>query len=203
MPIVMNNQYRVWLKSSANMKLSYDASVLNITYEGLTNFQYFMEFDCDSIESLSKSWSNNIDAVVVHVPNGIAAENAVPGTNISTISICRLVLDKNYVKYYIEIGRTPNFYNMHYVNMLGEFNTYYDAYVLRKKETSPEVSLVSDKDKEKKIIKWVPLFEDSLSRTFRSKGPLVYIVRETSEVPDVEDDTLTTNEHYGASGSML
>ena len=51
----MNNQYRVWLKSSANMKLSYDASVLNITYEGLTNFQYFMEFDCDSIESLSKS----------------------------------------------------------------------------------------------------------------------------------------------------
>ena len=36
MPIVTNNQYRVWLKSAANMKLSSDASVLNITYEGLT-----------------------------------------------------------------------------------------------------------------------------------------------------------------------
>ena len=99
MPIVTNNQYHLWLKSAANMKLSYDASVLNITYEGLTNFQYFMEFDCDIIESLSKSWSNNIDAVVVDVPNGIAAENAIPGENISTISICRLFIATNYVKY--------------------------------------------------------------------------------------------------------
>ena len=32
---------------------------------------------------------------------------------------------------------------------------------------------------------------------------MVYILRETYEVPDVEDDTLTTNEHYSASGSML
>ena len=28
-------------------------------------------------------------------------------------------------------------------------------------------------------------------------------MRENLEVPDVEDDTLTTNEHYGESGSML
>ena len=42
---------------------------------------------------------------------------------------------------------------MHYVNVLGEFKTDYDAYVLLKKQTSPEVPLVSDKDKENKIIK--------------------------------------------------
>ena len=65
---------------------------------------------------------------------------------------------------------------MHYVNMLGEFKTYYDAYILLKKQTSPEVPLVSDKDKENKIIKRVPLFKDAFSHTFGSKGPLVCIV---------------------------
>ena len=42
MPIVTNNQYRSWLKIAVNMKLSYNASVLRNTYEGLTKFQSFM-----------------------------------------------------------------------------------------------------------------------------------------------------------------
>ena len=32
MPIVTNNQYRLWLKSTVKMKLSTDASVMSITY---------------------------------------------------------------------------------------------------------------------------------------------------------------------------
>ena len=72
-----------------------------------------------------------------------------------------------------------------------------------RKQTSLEVPLVSDKYKEKKIIKWVPLFEDALSSTFGSKYPLVFIVRENAEVPNVGDYPLTANVHYGASGSML
>ena len=83
--------------------------------------------------------------------------------------------------------------------MLGEFKTDYDAYILMKKQTFPEVPLVSDKDKERKIIKCVHLFEDSLLRIFGSKGPLIYIVRENSDGPDVRDDTLTENAHNGAS----
>ena len=141
--------------------------------------------------------------IVSDVPNGIAAKNVIKGTNISTISIRRLVFATNAVKYYTAIGRTANLDNMHYVNVLGEFRTDYDAYVLLNKQSSPEVPLVSDKYTEKKIIKWVPLFEDAFSRIFRSNGPLVYIVRENSEVPDVEDYPLTANVYYVASGSML
>ena len=40
-------------------------------------------------------------------------------------------------------------------------------------------------------------------RTFVSKGPLVYIAQENSEVTDVGDDHLTANSHYGASALML
>ena len=39
MPVVTKNQYRLCLKSTVNMKLSSNESVLSITYEGLTNFQ--------------------------------------------------------------------------------------------------------------------------------------------------------------------
>ena len=98
MPAVANNQFRSWLKIASNMKLSSDASILRITYEGLTKFQSFMEFDCDNIESLSKACSKDIDMIVADVPNEISAENAVPGTNISTISILRLVVATNAVK---------------------------------------------------------------------------------------------------------
>ena len=61
----------------------------------------------------------------------------------------------------------------------------------------------SIKTNRRKIIKWVPLFEYTLLRKFGRKGPLVYIVRENADVPNVGDDTLTENAHYGASGYML
>ena len=92
---------------------------------------------------------------------------------------------------------------MHNVSVIGEFKTDYDAYVLLKKQTYPEVTLVSDKDKQKKIIKWVPLFDDALPRPFGSKGTLVYIAQENSDFPDAISDPLMANEHYYASGSML
>ena len=97
----------------------------------------------------------------------------------------------------------PAFDNMQYVNVLGYLKTDYDDYVLLKKQTSHEVPLVGDKDKDKKIIKWVSIFEDVISRTFGSKVPLVYILRENADIPDVGDDPLTKNTHYGASGYML
>ena len=119
MPIVTNNQYCLWLKSAANMKLSSYASVLRITYEGLTNFQSFMDFNRDSIESLSKDCSKNVDRIIADFPNGIAAKNAVLGTNISTVPIRRLVVATNAVKYYTVIGQTPDFDNMRYISVIG------------------------------------------------------------------------------------
>ena len=64
---------------------------------------------------------------MAYVPNRIAAGNAVPGTSISKISIRCLVVDTDIVNYYTVIGRTPDFDNIHYVNVLGEFKTDFDA----------------------------------------------------------------------------
>ena len=63
------------------------------------------------------------------------------------ISICRIVVATNAVKYHTGIGQTPNFDRMQYINVLGELKMDYNAYFLLKKETSSEVSFVSDKYK--------------------------------------------------------
>ena len=55
------------------MKLSSYAYVLRITYEGLTNLQSFMDFNHDSIKSLSKSCIKNIDRIIADVTNGVAS----------------------------------------------------------------------------------------------------------------------------------
>ena len=137
MPIVTNNEYCSWKKSAVNMKLSSDTSVMRITYEVLTKFQSFMDFNSNIIESLSKACTMNIDRIIADVPNGIAAKNAVRRTNIITISIRPLVVATNTVRYYTSIGQTPNFDNTYYVNVFGEFKTDYNAYILLKKKTSP------------------------------------------------------------------
>ena len=87
MPPVTNTQFRGWLKSAVNMKLPSDASVIRITYKGLTHLDSFIDFDCESIELLGKACSKTIDAIISNPLNGIQAENEFPGTNISTISI--------------------------------------------------------------------------------------------------------------------
>jgi len=204
MPPVTNGQFRSWLKGSNNMKMSSDASVVRVTYEGITNYLSLLDFDRDSIESLSKACSRPIAAIAEDLPSLIAAEPQVPAANISTISIRRLVIAVQAAKYYTNIGRTPDDSNMHYLNVLSGFKVDYEAYALLKKNDKPDTPMVHDKDKDKKIIKWVPLFEDALSRTFGSKGPLSYVIRETVDVPPEADDPLQADKHHSeVNGSMM
>ena len=203
MPPAVTIAFKAWLKANVNMKLASDAAVLRMSYEGVTDFASLIDFDRDSIEALTKACSKTIPAVTEDAANGIAAENEVPGANISSISIRRLVVAMHAAKYYDSIGRAINAANMHYGNVLVGFKTDYEAYSLLKKQDEPDAPVVNDKDKEKKIIKWMPLFEDALSRTFGSKGPLIYVLRENVEVPSEVDDPLDPNSHYGQSGSMI
>ena len=203
MPPVVNNTFKNWLKANVNIKLASDAAVLRITHEGVTDFPSLVDFDRDSIESLGKVCNRKIDKITEDIPNGIPAENEVAGANISSISIRRLVVAMNASKYYKAIGRTATIDNMHYSNVLKAFKEDHEAYVLLKKQDEPKYPAVNDKDKEKKIIKWMPLFEDALSRTFGSKGPLIYVLRDDATVASEADDPLDTNAHYGKSGSMI
>ncbi len=176
MPPTVTNAFRSWLKSNPNMKLSSDAAVNRITYEGITNFESLLDFDDKSIESLSTICKETIPEITEDIGNGIAAEAEVNGANISSISIRRLIVAVQAAKYYSSIGRTMTNANMHYNNVLKGFKVEWDAYSALDEQEEPTIPKILDRDNDRKIIRWAPIFMDSLSRVYGFLGPLSYVI---------------------------
>ena len=194
--------FKSWLKDSTNMKLSSDASVLRLTKEGITNFESLTDFDKKSLERLPATTAKPIDAIIVDVPNNINAEPAVPGANLSSISVRRLIVAMYAAEYYTSIDRTMTVPSMHYNNVLKSFKIEWETYQDLRGQDSPEVPLISDKDNDRKVIKWVPVFLDCLTRSYGISGPLSYILRDEPEVPDEANDPLQAVAYFGVSGSL-
>ena len=55
MPPVVSVSFKQYLRSANSIKLSSDAAVTRIIYEGLTNFESLQDFDKKSIESLTST----------------------------------------------------------------------------------------------------------------------------------------------------
>lgn len=120
MPPAVTQAFRAWLKANTGMKLAYDSSVTRLLYEGITNYASLLDFDTKSIQSLPATCKGAIPAIEADADQGIAAEPAVAGANISTISTRRLIIAVNAVKYYTSIDRTVTPASMHYNNVLAD-----------------------------------------------------------------------------------
>lgn len=203
MPPVVAQGFRAWLKAGTGMKISFDSSLNRIVYEGITNMESLLDFDKRSIQQLPSVCKTAIPAVEEDRENGVVAEPAVPGANISTISTRRLIVAINAAIYYSSVGRTINVACMHYTNILSMFKIEWDDYESLKSQDDPSIPHINDKDNDRKVIKWVPIFIDCLSRTYGSRGPLAYVLRENAEVPDQLEDPLLDNSYFGESGSLM
>ena len=60
--------------------------------------------------------------------NDVQAEAAVPGANVSSISVQRLIVAAIAARYYASIGRTMDASSMHYGNVLSTFKIEWEAY---------------------------------------------------------------------------
>ena len=196
--------FRQWLRQGTNMKLLTNANANRVIAEGLSDLNSLLDFDKESLEALPKACARALPAVEADPDNDVVAANAVPAGNVSIASVHRLIVAANAARFYRNVGRELTFPRMNYQNVLSRFKDDYEAYISLKKQDSPETPLVNDKDKDKKIIKWVPLFEDASSRTFGVKGPLKYVIRDSATVPDDNDDPLVQDSYYSAqAGSMM
>lgn len=200
--VAVTQAFKSWLKSGTNMKLSSDAAVLRLTHEGITNYDSLLDFDTKSIERLPATCKEKINAIIDDADAGITAEPEIAGANLSSISVRRLIVAVKASEYYSAIGRTMNADNMHYNKVLKLFKVEWDTYRNLRDQDEPETPLINDKDGDRKVIKWVPTFLDSLTRTYGINGPLVYVLREDSEVPPEADDPLEFESYFGASGSL-
>lgn len=195
--------FKNWLKSSANMKLSSDAAVNRILHEGITNFGSLSDFDKKSIQYLPGICKNSIPQVAADRANNVAAEGAVNGANISSISVRRLITAVHAAEYYNSIDREMNPQNMHYENVLSNFKIEWESYSSLRTEDEPKVPKVNDKDHDRRIIRWSPIFTDCMASTYGARGPLSYVLRTASNVPAEVDDPLNASSYFGASGCLL
>ena len=203
MPPSASASFKSWLKSGPNIKLTSERAVNRILYEGITNYESLKDFDKKAIQNLPSVCKETIPAIAEDENADVLAEPEVPGANISSISVQRLIVAMNAAKYYAAIGRGMTAQNMHYVNVLSNFKVEYEAYINLKEEDEPKVPKINDRDSDRKVIRWAPIFVDYLSRCFGSKGPLRYIVREMATVPTEIDDPLGSNNYFGRSGSLI
>ena len=120
--------FRSWLKASTNMKLSWDDSVLRVTHEGITSYDTLVDFDKAAIKNLPRVCKGSIDVITADMENNVQAEAAVPGANVSSISVQRLIVVANAARYYASIGRTMDVSSIHYGNILSTFKIKYEAY---------------------------------------------------------------------------
>ena len=79
MPRVVNARLKSWLKAITNLKLSSDAAVTRLTYEGITNFRSLVDFNKQNIDALPAIYKNSIPTIVENIPNGVEAEVEIPG----------------------------------------------------------------------------------------------------------------------------
>ena len=87
MPPAVTTSFKSWLKGNVNMKLSYDAVVNCLTYEGLITVDSLTDFDKTSIKYLLRTFKTTIPALTEDLPAGSTTEAEVLGANMGTISV--------------------------------------------------------------------------------------------------------------------
>ena len=65
---------------------------------------------------------------------------------------------------------------MNYARDLSKFQVDFEHYEKLKKQDAPTVPMMKNTDKEKMMIRWAPIFEECMSRTFGHQGPLSYVL---------------------------
>ena len=100
--MAVSGAFKTWLKANTGMKLTTDSAVNRIIKEGLTGFDTLTDFDKKSIQNLPSICKETVAAIPEDVAAGQAAEAAVPGANISTISTRRLIVATQQLVLYVD-----------------------------------------------------------------------------------------------------
>ena len=92
---------------------------------------------------------------------------------------------------------------MHYANVLQGFAVDWEDCKDLKEEDTLTASAIIDKDYDREVIKWAPIFKDCLLCTFDHVGPLIYVLREDETVLYEAYDPLQVNTTTGVINSYF
>ena len=57
------------------------------------------------------------------------------------------------------------------------FKLEWEGYEAVKSEDDPKIPKINDRDGDRKVIRWAPIFLDALESTHGARGPLRYVLR--------------------------
>ena len=100
MPPTVTVLFKSWLKDNVNMKLSSDAAVTRVTYEGVTTIDSLTDYDNTSVRHLARTCKTTIISITEDITAGITAGAEVPGANIGTISVRHFIIVMKAARYY-------------------------------------------------------------------------------------------------------
>ena len=179
---------------------------LRLTHEGIQTIESLRDFDEDSLKQVAL----NLSRPSLRIPDptagqqGGAAVNATipcPPFPFSAKSQARLVVATEVLKFYDTIGRTFTAGDMQWDRILRNFGEQWKAIKDAKKESSPDVPVIS---KALPIIKWIEAFHDHCYRCYGHRLiPLEYVIRENVAVPVICPGRAQDQAYTEAHGSIL
>ena len=179
---------------------------LRLTHEGIQTIVDLREFDEDSLKQVALNLSRpslRIPDPTAGMPGGApnGATLPCPPFPFNAKSQARLVVATEVLKFYNTIGRTFTAADMQWDRILRNFGEQWKAIKEAKKETPPDVPVIS---KALPIIKWIEAFHDHCYRCIGHRFiPLEYVIREHVLVPAVCPDRVQHQAYTEAHGSIL
>jgi hypothetical protein len=190
---------------------------LRLQNEGLSTVDDFIDFHDDELNQAFKNLRtpipgiagipgipaqvNNAGVEVIAEVPPIAPTPGSPAKIVSAQCIKRLKVASVAYHYYDSIARAHTAPNMNYTTVLRDFYLEWEAVLALNKEDKADVPLLS---KQVPPLKWIESFKNHLFNTFGiRKCPLLYVIRDTAEVPTEVDDPLLPGKAFGVSGSVV
>ena len=85
------------------MKLSSGKAISCLVAEGINNYEALLHFDKKTLQYSPTIFKEKTAAIVADASAGITAEASVASANISLISVQRIIIASNVVKYYTSV----------------------------------------------------------------------------------------------------
>ena len=177
------------------------AMVAQLQIKGIMTISDLADFEKETLQQMADNLRK--PGGRVPDPNPAAAAGATIPTPPFVFSAKlqhRLTVVCELVRYYNTIGHDLSAGNMHWSNVMKNFEIQWKALKEHKEADNPDVPKIS---KSLPIMKWTEAFQDYLHQTIGVRTiPLAYIMRETVDVPAIPPPQEANKPHSTEYGSI-
>lgn len=178
------NQTTSFFRDDTQMHIP-EATVAALAIEGISNVQDLEEFESDDFKQLV----SNLRSPTGDGPYVLGAK-----------SLKRLKVAAKAVRYYTAIGRDLTPGNMHYTNVLKNFDMQWNALEKRNDDDAPATPKIT---RSLKVPRWSESFRDFMHRVNGVRSaPLAYVIRQDVQVPAVAPPLAVRQPYSTEHGSM-